>query len=469
MSVNDRLKELFQLIKRKLIELNLFKSVPPSQDEVLRQERYTTRIYLIVLLLTVTILGLFTSIRPQTIRIIIKSPSLTDFIQLYEQHSLTLDCPCSQPAIDKKFICHIKPQYHEICLSEFVSSEWINAQFFHQYISIFENNFSLLLTHDIRYQSQFHFQLLSTLCYMANQTIQDFLQLFYQTKFISNQMLSNQSFQIQIDLIMDQFKRTVPESFQRTFNLIKTNFENNLFITPMNSNFRIHGNVDGTMPSVQLTEFGHHQPKIPGCTLWTLTHDIYGCYCFPSSFEECVRKTIIFEGNTQSIIPGMFQSWFPFQSLLMSTLECFYNDTCLSQILEYINSTESTTNFTTLNSSLLSLNDDNNEYDKIESLANNLFLQSWMNGSSFESYFNHCKPLTCEHTYESRPDLIYIVTKTIGLIGGVNVFLSLLLPFVVKFVVNIWNNILQHQRGRENTVRETQSMRTRKKLYENFL
>ena len=116
-----------------MIELNLFKSIPPSQDEnVLRQERYTTRIYLILLLLTVMILTLFTSIKPQTIRVIIKSPLLKDFIQLYDQYPLTLDCPCSQPAIDKQFISHIKPQYHEVCLSEFVSSNWINVQFYQQ-------------------------------------------------------------------------------------------------------------------------------------------------------------------------------------------------------------------------------------------------------------------------------------------------------------------------------------------------
>jgi hypothetical protein len=107
-----------------MIELNLFESVPPSQNEnVLRQQRYTTRIYLILLFLTVIILALFTSIRPQTIRVIKESPSLTDFIQLYDQYPRTLNCPCSQTATDKQFICHLKPQYHEVCLSEFVSSK----------------------------------------------------------------------------------------------------------------------------------------------------------------------------------------------------------------------------------------------------------------------------------------------------------------------------------------------------------
>lgn len=138
-----------------MIKLNLFESVPPSQDEnVLRQERYTTRLYLILLLLIVIILTLFTYIRPQTIHVIKKSPSLTDFIQLYDQYQQTLDCPCSQPAIDKQFICHLKPQYHEVCLSEFVSSNWINVQFFQLSFPLrgFDPPILMMFADDIRYQ-----------------------------------------------------------------------------------------------------------------------------------------------------------------------------------------------------------------------------------------------------------------------------------------------------------------------------
>jgi hypothetical protein len=296
---------------------------------------------------------------------------------------------------------------------------------------------------------------------MANQTIQDSLQLFYQTKFVTNRMISSESFETQINLIMEQFKRTVPESFQRTLNLLKTNFENNLFITPMNSRFEIYDIK--TNAYVQLDELNHYAPKIPSCKGALSPLYEFECFCIPSSFRECPRNTVLSEGRTRYNISGMFQSWFPLQSLLMSTLECFYNNKCLSQITQYINSTVSPINFTTLKSS-----SDQNQTDTIESLANNLFIQSWNNESSFQSYFNHCHPLTCEYTYESRPDFIYIVTTIIGVIGGVNIFLSLLLPYIVKLVASIWNYVLQRQRGQINTVVEPISMKTRKKLCEKF-
>jgi hypothetical protein len=271
-------------------------------------------------------------------------------------------------------------------------------------------------------------------------------------------VLSRQEFQIQIDLTMEQFKRTVPESFQRTLGLLKTNFKVSLFITSLNSGFDIN-HQDLPVSDIPLMEISHKEQEKSACEQLSEQADL--CDCYPSSFEECPQNTTI---NGNVTIKGMVQAWFPLQSLLMSTLECFYNDTCLSQIKQYINSTVSPINFTTLKSSSLSLKN-----STIESLANNLFIQSWINESSFESYFNHCHPLTCQYTYESRPDLIYIVTTIIGLIGGVNAFLTLLLPLVIKLVASIWNYVLQRHRGQTNTVGEAISIRSREKLYEKFL
>ncbi|CAF4377503.1 unnamed protein product, partial [Adineta steineri] len=83
-----------------------------------------------------------------------------------------------------------------------------------------------------------HFQLLSTLCRVAKQTIEDSLQSFYRTKLIAPKVIDNFSFQIESELILEQFKRTVPESYQRTLQLIEANPEINQLIVPLNSIFR---------------------------------------------------------------------------------------------------------------------------------------------------------------------------------------------------------------------------------------
>ncbi|CAF4445368.1 unnamed protein product, partial [Adineta steineri] len=46
--LGERLKRLLGLIKQKLIDLNLFQRVPPTQDEnILRRQRYNTRLYVV--------------------------------------------------------------------------------------------------------------------------------------------------------------------------------------------------------------------------------------------------------------------------------------------------------------------------------------------------------------------------------------------------------------------------------------
>ncbi len=430
-TVNHRLKTLRQLIKRKMIGLNLFQSIPPSHDEnIIRQQYYSTRVYLILLFIGLSILILFTSLRMQTITVTIPMPTLTKFLDLYDQYPLTLNCPCNKTTMKyNQFIFNIKPQYHEICSSEFVSPNWINVKFV-------KSSSTTIFIQDIRSQLQTHFQLLSTLCHAANQTVEDDLELFYQKTFVSQQVLSRESFRIQIDLIVEQFKRTIPQLFQNTLELIKANQDLNQFIVPINSFFfpNLFNNNEKTLQA----SFNSDRP---GC----FPNGTLGCICNTLTMSECYKKTKISDNGTDYIIPGMFLSWFPLESLLMSTLECLYNDSCLFQIKAFINTTVSPINFTTLN--LSSEYNGNNSYDKIEIFANKLFIQSWNNESSFESYFNQCHPLKCQYTYQSRLILIYVITTIIGLIGGLSVALQLLAPVIVKLAPKIWNYVTRQRRA----------------------
>ena len=428
------IKKIFHLIKQTAIELNLFKSIPPSQDEtILREERHQTRIYLVLLLTGLVILTLFTSIRPHTVTVTLKSPSLTNFIDLYKDYPVTLNCPCSQSTVQyDKLISYINPQYHEVCLSEFTSPRWISLQYTINPARIF-------FTNDIRYQSEVHFQLLSTLCRMANQTIEDNLQVFYQTKFVTDQVVAPSLFQFQVDYIVEQFKNTVPQSYQRTLQLIQANAEINQFIVPLNSLFESQNTfgklIYGLTPAVN-TYIYRLDVDLNLSTRET---------CVRLSASECILRTMISKGNGVVIIPGMFQTVFPLQSVLKSTLECFYNDSCLSKITQLINSVVSPTNFSKLQLSLLALNE--SPYDPIDTLANKLFIQSWNNKSSYQSYFNQCHPLTCQYTYESRFNIIYIVTTVIGLLGGLNIALRLVVPPIVKLAPQIWKKLICRQRN----------------------
>ncbi|CAF1033159.1 unnamed protein product [Adineta steineri] len=317
-SISMKIKRLFESIKQNFIELNLFKSIPRSTDEfILRQQHHQTRLYLILLLLTLIILTFYAILEPTINSVTIESPSITTYSELNTKYSSTPDCPCHHTTLQyQQFLTDIQVKYHEICSSEFIFSRWLELKFIQSPITIF-------FTYDIRYQSQIHFQLLSTLCHIAKQTINDGLQSLNRTKFITQKVITRLSFETQLNLIIEQFKRTLPQSYRRTVRLMEVNTDINQLIVPLNSILKPIEDVD------------------------RIIH---------------MRS--------------------PLRSVLLSTLECFYNDTCLSWIINEIDFQISPTNFSTLNLSLLVENE--SQYDRIEILVNKLFIQSFNHQISYE-------------------------------------------------------------------------------------
>ncbi|CAF2844404.1 unnamed protein product [Rotaria sp. Silwood2] len=64
----------------------------------------------------------------------IDRPSLITYEKLYDQHSSTIQCPCSQLAVPYGTFSNVTFILHEVCLSDFVSSKWLN------YLKLFDPN-----------------------------------------------------------------------------------------------------------------------------------------------------------------------------------------------------------------------------------------------------------------------------------------------------------------------------------------
>ncbi|CAF1372533.1 unnamed protein product [Adineta ricciae] len=310
---------------------------------------------------------------------------------------------------------------------------------------------SPIFTRDYRYQSQFYFQLLSTLCTMANQTINESLELFYRTKFVSKELYHSKVFNTQTDLIMKQFQQTIPESYQRIIGLLKSNFEINQFVTPTNSWFLYDYRDSNGNYILRLLYFRYNSKERPTCD--ASSEDPLRYSCSLPSYDLCHRQTIIKDKRFDSIIiPGMYQTWFPLQAVLISTLECLYNRTCLSEIKKFILSNISLDDY-----NILTDCSENETFSPIENLTNKLFIRSWLNGSSYQSYFNQCRPLSCQYTYKTKFQTIYIVTNLIGLMGGLQISLRLVLPIIILILVKMRTFIFQH---RQMNINELESIRT---------
>ncbi|CAF4435334.1 unnamed protein product, partial [Adineta steineri] len=104
---------------------------------------------------------------------------------------------------------------------------------------------------------------------------------------------------------------------------------------------------------------------------------------------------------------GMMAGCYPLESLLQTTLQCFYNQSCI----------DSTNKFTQLNISSLKTS----RYQKnttIQSILNNLMVEEYIINKSYENYFNQCAPSSCSYNYMKKYQVTEGIINLISLYSG---------------------------------------------------
>ena len=187
-----------------------------------------------------------------------------------------------------------------------------------------------------------------------------------------------------------------------------------------------------------------------------------GCSCGTSS--SCTRSqgfyctaTSCFNGSTQPIqtIPGLVHSCLPMDSLLASSLKCFYNASCIQILINWrsFDSYNITTdprlrNVTELDPLLNSSFSYDTTLDKIVS---QLFIEDWTDSSNFSEYYTQCAPSECTYTYEERFSTAYLISTVLGIVGGLSVALRILILPMVKLNRRIYHHCC---RSAQRVVRE---------------
>jgi hypothetical protein len=157
---------------------------------------------------------------------------------------------------------------------------------------------------------------------------------------------------------------------------------------------------------------------------------------FMQNGNNCTKGSVVWS------VPGLTKSCTAGETTLLSDFRCFFNQTCLDILLSMFNVDmpnrlplpPATQTMIALKSSNLStfLPD-----DKLNILFNKLFVDIWELQPNFAGYYNICTPTECTYTINRKMDIIYVVTTTIGLIGGLAVIFRLLVPVTVGFIDSI--------------------------------
>ncbi|CAF4317952.1 unnamed protein product [Adineta steineri] len=206
MSISEKLYYFFNFLKSYLSQLNLFNT--GSQDEIIVQnERRRTRLYSILMILSMIIFLLYYSIVFNTQIIEIESPSFEEYSRIKEEPSL--QCLCTNISIKYGLFIEIEPIYHQICRSDLVSEEWINHLF-----DLYDQSWNKSTEIDFRRIGVFQFQTLRHLCQLAKDTLNKSLQSFRNTGFIQSQLILRETFEDQINYLIKGF---IDEKHQNLF------------------------------------------------------------------------------------------------------------------------------------------------------------------------------------------------------------------------------------------------------------
>ena len=112
-------------LKEYLLRLDIFSNDTKTNQFEQRVGRVATRIYFILFFLLFLIYILFNALITETVSVTFYEPSQNEFERLQELYPNTIVCPCRNTAIPHESFISLTPIIHPICLSGFVSDEWI--------------------------------------------------------------------------------------------------------------------------------------------------------------------------------------------------------------------------------------------------------------------------------------------------------------------------------------------------------
>jgi hypothetical protein len=136
--------------------------------------------------------------------------------------------------------------------------------------------------------------------------------------------------------------------------------------------------------------------------------DYQECSCGTSS--KCVQSS-----------QGMMAGCYPLEALLQSTLQCFYNQTCIdpTNTFQALNASTSISSRFPINST-------------IESVLDKLMIEDYSINISYEKYFSQCQPVSCSYSYIGRRSILDVTSSIIVIYGGLAIIARLIVVLFLK-------------------------------------
>ncbi|CAF4079112.1 unnamed protein product, partial [Adineta steineri] len=376
-SICNRLRTFLQntasLVYAKVVELNLFRQRDFGSSfnpEIYQQlGRWATRLYIVCLICSFLLLLVYRIIEPATLTKTFSEPNFERYQSLKEKYKDQLICICKSFATPYDRFLQIQYDFHQICESEFATNEWRT-----EITSSIVANLSKYNQRDYRRHWTSHLQYLHGLCQLSIKTVVDDKEQLLSRSLITNELLSKNEFTNHFNTFEKQHRLNLPKLFNRLLILILNMSHGNAFMSTLGTNYRY------------LTPWDYH---IKRHYYYAFTEALlYDHQCSCALSRYCISDAYLFENDSSKTIyiEGMKIGCTPSESFHQSTLQCFYNSSCLHLLV---------------GNSIVPLVPRESRYlinTTIDELRKNLFLENWNTTSNYSAYFHECLPSICSYS-----------------------------------------------------------------------
>ena len=411
-----RLRSWIDKIVSFMVHLNLFATTTRDVLKVHRQ-RITTRVFVVSLLVCLAVLSFYQWTAIQGEIVTVPNPTQTQYDQLYWGHRPTLRCLCAQPFIPYSTFIEIIPRLHQVCSSEFVSPTWYTQ------LALINGTGKFALSIFWPTFGSSYFQLLASFCSLIQSTINDTYRVFSVNVYTNDQVIPRTVLLAQAQEFSDLYIKSTETETNRSFSFVRDTTQLNQFITERANNFYmlIHTNGEIEMDEGSL---GYPNPSRPGSL-------IGGCPCIAEGNRCGLYPYFTTNGTNRIYVTSLITRCFPSESVLSSTLECWYNPDLMALVRGSYTwiGVPNVINVSLLNNTIQSRFLINTT---IERLMQGLFIENWTVSFSYDRYYNTCAPISCTYTIERQFDLFLVVVTAVAVYGGLSKGLRLLIPLLVS-------------------------------------
>lgn len=288
---------------------------------------------------------------------------------------------------------------------------------------------------DFRHWESVFFQLIQQFCSLAQDNVANSLLTFNSSTLITDQAISRAQFNNQINATLYYMQTSTPNAFTRILDLLRITTQSNALITVFSSNWKLALNENEKSENASLLSFPVSYDNMDENST---------CSCATS--KSCTKTAQMFFPSLSVYysIEDLRVGCFPVESLLLSSLSCFYSNSCLNALVQAIpNSDEDSKSewdfgpvyVNPLNASLSRFAPN----EILERIAQAMFIDSWTSNVSYELFFKNCAPDQCTFTYRYRFDILEVLTTFLSVLGGLSLGLRFFVPHLVRMITKTRN------------------------------